>query len=98
MILLHYKKYNETLICHKLSYGVNTFNEIIEFIAESKNVNKENIVLTMILNGNITKIKKDNFNNIIPIALLKQKSNIRYEIEPNDIEKKLIDLINNIKI
>ena len=95
--MLNYSRFNETLVCHSLSYGVHTFQDVKNYISKIKNVEQDRINLTIISHNKIKKINDNKINDTIPL-LFKKDPLIRFDIEPTIIEKKIINLINSIEI
>ncbi len=96
MLLLNNKKKNHIITCLELSFGINTYDEIRVFIAKRNKIDKKRILITLVYNSNIVKIKEDQMNEILPIGMLKAK--IIIEIVPSEIEKKIAELFNNLDL
>tara|TARA_B100001248_G_C27383128_1_gene458159 strand:+ start:1407 stop:1706 length:300 start_codon:yes stop_codon:yes gene_type:complete len=96
MLLLNNKKKNHIITCLELSFGINTYDEIRVFIAKRNKIDKKRILITLVYNSNIVKIKEDQMNEILPIGML--KAQIIIEIVPSEIEKKIAELFNNLDL
>ena len=94
MLILRNRQEGKIINCLKLSFGACSYDDIREFVAERKNVKKEQVLITLIYKSNIVKIDENQINDILPISML--KASIVIEIKPSDIDNQIIKLLNKL--
>ena len=93
MILIHNIDFKESILCHKLSFGKNTYQEIINYIASLKNIDIEKIILHVYLNNVELVFNKNDF-----IIDFNSKLSFKFRIINDYYDKKIIELLNSIFI
>lgn len=94
MLILRNRQEGKIINCLKLSFGACSYDDIREFIAEKKNVKKEQVLITLNYKSNVVKIDENQMNDILPISML--KASIIIEIKPSDVDNQIVMLLNKL--
>lgn len=96
MIILHNKKEGEVIMSLKLSCGINTYQDIQDYVAIRKGIFKGRIKIKIYHLGKYIYISSYQLDQIIPIEF--NQSKIYIEIKPSIIEMEIVSLFNKLEL
>jgi hypothetical protein len=96
MIILHNKKEGEVIMSLKLSCGINTYQDIQDYVADRKEIYGGRVSISIYHLGKYNYISSYQLDQVIPIEFTQSK--IYIEIKPSIIEMEIVSLFNKLEI